>query len=133
MSPCAPVFGRGARILRRRRLASARMTGAAPPRVTIALAVHDAAPLLLRCLSALARLPDELGFEVVVVDDASTDATPGLLEHVEGDFVALRNDRPLGFGPSCDRAVEAARADVVVLLAEDVVPVDGWLEPLLLA
>jgi glycosyltransferase involved in cell wall biosynthesis len=103
------------------------------PYVSVVLAVHDAAPLLMRCLSALARVPEHISFEVVLVDDGSTDATPLMLEQVEGDFIALRNDPPEGFGPSCDRGVAAASGDVVVLLSADAVPVDGWLEPLVAA
>jgi glycosyltransferase involved in cell wall biosynthesis len=100
-------------------------------RASIVVAVRDQAELLFRCLSTLARLPDELDFEVVVVDDASEDGTPILLSAVEGDLQWLRNERPGGWGPACDQGVARAQGDCVVLLDAGLVPVDGWLEPLL--
>jgi len=103
------------------------------PDISVVLTVHNAAPVLIRCLSALARIPDAVSFEVVLVDDGSTDATPMILQQIEGDLVALRNEEAIGYGPSCDRGVAAARGRVVVLLSADAVPVDGWLEPLVAA
>jgi glycosyltransferase involved in cell wall biosynthesis len=102
-------------------------------RASIVLAVRDEAEQLFRSLSTLARLPDEPRFEVIVVDDASSDGTTELLSGVEGDFQSLRNELPAGYGPACDQAVAAARGDAVVLLSEQLVPTDGWLEPLLTA
>jgi glycosyltransferase involved in cell wall biosynthesis len=100
------------------------------PRVSIAIVVRDQAPLLFRCLSALAKLPDEPAFEVLVVDDGSVDETAAVLAGVEGDLRTLRNEDPIGFGPACDQAVAMARGEHVVLLRPDAVPADGWLEPL---
>jgi glycosyltransferase involved in cell wall biosynthesis len=109
------------------------MADANSPQVSVVLAVQNAAPVLMRCLSAVARVPDTISFEVVFVDDGSTDATPFILQQIEGDFVSLRNDEPIGYGPACDQGVAAARGSVVVLLSADAVPVDGWLEPLVSA
>jgi glycosyltransferase involved in cell wall biosynthesis len=109
------------------------MSEAPTPQVSVVLALRNAAPVLMRCLAAVARVPDTITFEVVFVDDGSTDATPSMLQQIEGDFVSLRNDEAVGYGPSCDQGVAAARGTIVVLLSADAVPVDGWLEPLVAA
>jgi glycosyltransferase involved in cell wall biosynthesis len=102
----------------------------ASPAVSIVVVARDRAALTLRCLTALAKLPNEPSFEVVLVDDGSRDETPALLGAVEGDLVTLRNDTPTGFARSCDRAVAASSGECLVLLHDDAVPCDGWLEAL---
>ncbi len=104
------------------------MSGA--PTVSIVVAARDRAAFTLRCLTALAKLPDEPSFEVVLVDDGSRDETPALLGAIEGDLVALRNDEPAGFAAACDQAVAASSGDCLVLLHDDAVPCEGWLEAL---
>ena len=104
------------------------MSGAAA--VSIVIVARDRAALTLRCLTALAKLPEEPSFEVVLVDDGSRDETPALLGAIEGDLVALRNDEPVGFAAACDQAVAASSGDCLVLLHDDVVPCDGWLRAL---
>ena len=62
-------------------------------------------------------------FEVVVVDDGSTDATAAIVESmaaVYGDSVRLiRNERNLGYGPTVRRAWTAARMEWVLFTDSD--------------
>jgi glycosyltransferase involved in cell wall biosynthesis len=101
-----------------------------PYHVSILIAVHDEAELLLRCLAALARLDDDQRFEVVVVDDGSRDHTAAVLAAIDGDLQALYEDG-IGWGPAIDRAAAVAGGEHLVLMRGDVVPADGWLEELL--
>jgi glycosyltransferase involved in cell wall biosynthesis len=101
------------------------------PAVSLVVVARDRATLTLRCLTALARLPDQPAFEVVLVDDGSRDETQAILRSIEGDIVALRNDEPVGFAAACDQGVAAAGGEHVVLLHDDAVPCDGWLAALL--
>jgi GT2 family glycosyltransferase len=100
------------------------------PTVSVILVLRDAAALALRCLGTLARVPGDVPFDVVVVDDGSSDGTSALFAGVEGDFQALRNEEPAGFAAAADEAARHARGDQLVFLREDVVGVDGWLSSL---
>jgi glycosyltransferase involved in cell wall biosynthesis len=101
------------------------------PSVSLVVVARDRATLTLRCLTSLARLPDEPAFEVVLVDDGSRDDTPAIIDAIEGDLVALRNEEPVGFAAACDQGVAAASGEHVVLLHDDAVPCDGWLAALI--
>jgi cellulose synthase/poly-beta-1,6-N-acetylglucosamine synthase-like glycosyltransferase len=85
---------------------------------------------LLRSLVALSRLPDRLSFEVVVIDNGSSEETSIVLGGVEGDLRTIRHDPPIARGRACDEAATRAAGRYLCFLSEDAVPVDGWLEPL---
>jgi GT2 family glycosyltransferase len=72
--------------------------------------------------------PPDTDMEIVVVDDGSTDGTPGWLAELSGKsgFKALRQENS---GPACarNRGVEAATGDIVLFLGDDTEPQPGWL------
>lgn len=73
-----------------------------------------------RALEALDELFED--FEVIVVDDASTDRTAALLEdyaHGHAQVKVLRNERNAGAGSSMLRGMRAAKCELVVNNAMD--------------
>ena len=100
---------------------------------TVVICTHDRAALLERAVEgALAEArPD--GAEVLVVDNASTDATPALLESIarrEGPAFRIVREPELGLSAARNRALAVARSDVVAFLDDDAVPRPGWLRAL---
>jgi glycosyltransferase involved in cell wall biosynthesis len=85
-------------------------------------------------LEALARQTYP-AFEVLVVDDASTDGTPQTLaefraEHPEIDLTVLRNDPQRGANPSRKRAIEQSRGELVAFEDDDCIADPRWIEEL---
>ncbi|MCA8923393.1 MAG: glycosyltransferase [Planctomycetes bacterium] len=79
-----------------------------PARTSVLLPVHNAAETLPACLESLAW-QTERGFEVVAVDDASTDGSPELLERAaaaDSRIRVLRREGP----PDLVAALELGRA-----------------------
>ena len=68
--------------------------------------------------------------EVVVVDNASSDATAEVAERWDGPLRLIRNDHNAGFGAANNQGIRAARHDAVVLLNPDTLLVDGSLAAL---
>jgi glycosyltransferase involved in cell wall biosynthesis len=88
-------------------------------RVTVLMAVNDGERYVMHAVeSVLAQtFPD---FELLVVDDASTDATPELLATIGDPRVrVLRNDRNLGQVPSLNRGLREARGEIVARVDAD--------------
>lgn len=69
-------------------------------------------------------------FEVIVVDDASTDDSVALLASRYPDVRLLVNRQNEGFVRSCNTGAAAARGRMIVLLNSDTEPEPAWLEEL---
>lgn len=105
------------------------------PTVSIVIPTHNGVAFTEQCLSALAAtLPPDFRGEVIVVDDASTDATRSLLAHWrrrDPRLKVLCNPTNAGFVESCNRGALVATGEIVVFLNNDTIPQRGWLPPLL--
>ena len=69
-------------------------------------------------------------FEIIVIDDASSDASVALVERAYPAVRLLVNRENLGFVRSCNVAADAARGRYLVLLNSDTEPEPGWLAAL---
>jgi GT2 family glycosyltransferase len=99
-------------------------------RASVIVPVHGKAALTRRCLDAvLATLPP--GCEVVVVDDASPDRTPELLQGYGEAIRVVAWAENAGFSRACNAGAEAAAGEALVFLNNDTEPHAGWLEALL--
>jgi GT2 family glycosyltransferase len=100
------------------------------PEVSVVIPVHNKWVYTAACLRSLAETRCSASFEVIVVDDHSSDQTPERLPEVEG-LVSIRNEQNPGFVGSCNRGAEAARGRYLVMLNNDTQVLDGWLDALI--
>jgi GT2 family glycosyltransferase len=107
---------------------------AAPPRVSILVVTYNNLALTRLCLASIQRAAGSVPFEVVVVDNASSDGTPAWLEAAAATdllpLVVVKNAHNAGFAAGNNLAARRARGDVLVFLNNDCVVVPGWLETL---
>jgi GT2 family glycosyltransferase len=101
------------------------------PQCSIIIPVYNRAALTRECLDALLRSPPEASSEIVVVDDASTDATQRLLAGYGGRIRVVKRETNGGFAAACNAGAAAASGEYLVFLNNDVVPKDGWLDALI--
>jgi GT2 family glycosyltransferase/glycosyltransferase involved in cell wall biosynthesis len=99
------------------------------PYVSIIIPVHNHIDLTLQCLKSIQDCGANHSYEVLVVDDCSTDDTLVLLERIDG-LRPISNDRNLGFTLSCNRGAASAMGTHLVFLNNDTVVNDGWLDAL---
>jgi GT2 family glycosyltransferase len=99
---------------------------------SVVIPVHNRAALTSQCLDALlAASPESAELEIVVVDDASSDATAQVLAARAGRVRAVRHDRNVGFAAACNDGAAAASGEWLVFLNNDTLPQAGWLDALL--
>jgi GT2 family glycosyltransferase len=105
------------------------------PQVSVILPAYNKWLLSLNCLRGLVaarhgRPGEEICFEVILADDASTDDTPLIAERC-GWLVHARAETNGGFVDNCNQAAARARGEVLLFLNNDTLVGDGWLGALL--
>ncbi|MCU7495313.1 MAG: glycosyltransferase [Ignavibacteria bacterium] len=103
--------------------------------LSIIIPVYNKARFTEKCLESIYKNTDvKLNYEVIVVDNASSDETPLLLagyESKHGNFSLLKQESNLGFSRANNLAAKSARGEYLVFLNNDTEVKKGWLEPLL--
>lgn len=103
---------------------------AADPDVTIIIPVYNQIKYTLECLASIAQAPTPAAFEILVVDDGSSDETESLVRAVDG-VRYVRNEKNLGYLRSVNRAAGLARGKTLIILNNDTQVRGDWLAPLL--
>jgi glycosyltransferase involved in cell wall biosynthesis len=88
--------------------------------VSVIVAAHDEERYVGRCIRSLLaqRFPREK-FDIIVVDDGSTDRTPAILATFGNSVTVLRNDTNLGLPASLNRAITSTHSRLVVRVDAD--------------
>jgi GT2 family glycosyltransferase len=100
------------------------------PRISVIVLTYNGRQWLGACLESLLVQRDVPDYEVLVVDNGSTDGT---LAYVGEAFPSVRtidNGRNLGFAAGNNVGARAARGAVLAFLNNDTVPADDWLSRL---
>lgn len=104
--------------------------GTPAPLVSVIVVTYNSAATLRACLdSVLASTYPAL--EVLVVDNASQDATPALLDSYGDRVRVVRNAANAGFARASNQGMALARGEYYVLLNPDTTVPKRWLERLL--
>ncbi|MEZ5120450.1 MAG: glycosyltransferase [Solirubrobacterales bacterium] len=101
-----------------------------PPKVSIIVLTRDGVQHLRRLVAGLVQSTDYPSFELVVVDNASSDGTHEFLDELEVPFpvVVCRNERNESFSDGNNQGVEAATGELLLFANNDVAPFEpGWL------
>lgn len=105
----------------------------ASPKISFVVPLFNCLALTQAMLLSLrATVPSGLDWELIFIDDGSTDATPAWLASLnEAKIRSAQNPCNQGFAVAVNRGVEMARGELIVLLNNDLVLTKRWLEPML--
>jgi GT2 family glycosyltransferase/tetratricopeptide (TPR) repeat protein/protein-L-isoaspartate O-methyltransferase len=107
--------------------------GRKPVSCSIVIPVWNRRDLTEQCLVRLAAVTaatDGCDYEVILVDNGSSDTTPELLSMLSGDVRVIRNEQNRGFAAACNQGAKASRGRYLVFLNNDTLPLEGWLTAL---
>jgi GT2 family glycosyltransferase/glycosyltransferase involved in cell wall biosynthesis len=99
------------------------------PSVSVIVLTWNGAAFAEDCLTAL-EAQDYREFEVIVVDNGSSDGTPKLVAERFPRAKLISNERNLGFAAGNNIGLRASTGDLIVLLNQDTQVRPGWLEAL---
>lgn len=84
--------------------------------------------------SLLNTIPGDLDYEIILIDDGSTDGTREWLSGINNQNISvIFNENNLGYARSNNKAINVAQGNILGLLNNDLILLDGWLEPMLQA
>lgn len=93
------------------------------PRISVVVCSHNGAATMRSCCEGLSRLryPD---FEVIVVDDGSTDATADIAAEYGFKVISVENQ---GLSTARNIGLEAASGEIISYIDDDAYPDPDWL------
>jgi GT2 family glycosyltransferase/glycosyltransferase involved in cell wall biosynthesis len=100
------------------------------PDVSIVIPVYNHFEHTYNCLNSISKLSEFASFEVIVVDDCSTDETQKLIKNVSG-ITYQRQKQNGGFIESCNTGAHLAKGQYLMFLNNDTVVYDKWLDSLI--
>jgi len=98
-------------------------------RVSIVILTHNRLDMTKDCLESIQR--STKNYELIIVDNASTDGTVDFIKNQYFDAKVIRNTENVGIPKARNQGIVAARSDFIVLMDNDVIVRDGWMEELL--
>ena len=99
------------------------------PKISVIVCSYNGAATIRDTLDHLARL-DYPNYEIIVVNDGSTDATPEIAKQYGVHLISTQNQ---GLGQARNEGLAAARSEFVVYIDDDAYPPAPWLKYLALA
>jgi GT2 family glycosyltransferase/glycosyltransferase involved in cell wall biosynthesis len=100
------------------------------PEVSVIVPVHDRFSFTYECLRSMTDVPAERTFEIILIDDGSSDETLFCALVLGGAVRVLRNPTSVGKVHSCNTAAAAASGRYLQFLGNETVVREGWLDAL---
>lgn len=97
---------------------------------SIVIPTYNQADYLRKCIDSIIDYTD-LPYEIIVVDNGSTDGTAGYLASLKGRVRYRLLETNLGFAAAVNRGLMMAKGQTIALLNNDALVTEHWLENML--
>ena len=99
------------------------------PKISLIIPHWNGIDVLSECLDSLAQT-EYSNFEIIVVDNASTDGSPDWVSLNFPQIKLIENNQNYGYAGGCNRGAKVASGDYLVFLNNDTVQEKNWLDSL---
>jgi GT2 family glycosyltransferase len=97
-------------------------------KASIIIPIYNRLDLTSVCLETIYKIGSKNSFEVIVVDNASSDGSKEYLKGYRKRIKYIRNEENLGFAKACNQGAENAIGEYLLFLNNDTKPTKGWLD-----
>lgn len=114
-------------------MAQSRSSQVAPGRVlvTVIIPVKNRVELTRQCLRGIRETVTDISYEIIMVDNGSTDGTAEFVRELGDDIRYIYNEHGANFSASNNQAAAVAKGEYLVFLNNDTLPQPGWLSAML--
>jgi GT2 family glycosyltransferase len=99
-------------------------------KTSIIILTQNNLPYTKLCIGSIRSYTDPETYELIVIDNHSTDGTVEWLQQQE-DIKTICNEENLGFPKGCNQGIQSATGDAILLLNNDTIVTPNWLKNLL--
>ena len=78
------------------------------------------------CIESIRKFTNPDSYEIIIIDNNSTDGTINWLKTQE-DVTVIYNNENLGFPKGCNQGIKIAKGDNILLLNNDTIVTPNWL------
>jgi GT2 family glycosyltransferase len=97
-------------------------------KLSIIIVNYNGGKVLRTCLSSIYRETKDISFEVILVDNASTDGSVELVEKDFSNVYVIRNTQNRGFAAANNIAIQKAAGEFILMLNADTEILDGAIQ-----
>jgi hypothetical protein len=98
--------------------------------VSIIIPHYNGEKLLYNCINSIYQNIDIDNFEIIVVDNASTDNSIKNIQNLFSDVIVVSNKKNIGYSGGCNIGAQHAKGKYLIFLNNDTEHSDRWIEKL---
>jgi GT2 family glycosyltransferase len=98
--------------------------------LSIIIVSYNTKKILKDCINAVIETTMNKEYEIIVVDNASTDGSVEMIETDFADITIIKNTENLGFAKANNQAMRTAKGDFFLMLNSDTIVKEGAIEAL---
>lgn len=99
-------------------------------KTSIVILTHNKLDYTKQCIESIRQYTREGTYEIIVIDNHSTDGTVEWLK-TQTDIRTIFNNENVGFPKGCNQGIQVATGENILLLNNDVIVTKNWLDHLL--
>ncbi|MFJ5964372.1 glycosyltransferase [Bacillus sp. NPDC093026] len=99
-------------------------------KTSIVMLTYNELHLTKKCIDSIKQHTPSEQYELIIVDNASTDGTKEYIRELE-DVIVIENEENQGFAKGCNQGAKRATGDSILFLNNDTMVTENWLPPLI--